>query len=181
MYQIIATTLFQNRICRLPGIGTLVMVTHSAETDFGNGRIKSPVDTINFIAERTHENVFNEFSAISEILQKSLDENGRYFLNGIGTFLKGEGKEIKFTPIVIDPVFTMPIEAERVIRQDEAHAILVGDQQTTNVEMTEFFNERATLNDKSWIWAIVLAALGVSALLFYFYKYGFQSLGNITK
>ncbi len=180
MYQIIATTLFQNKICRLPGIGTLRMVAHSAETDFVNARIKSPAYTIDFIAERNDENVFNEFSAMSEILQKSLNENGRYFLKGIGTFLKDGANIIDFTPIPINAVFTIPISAERVIRQDEAHAILVGDQQTTNVEMTEFFTEKETLDDKWWIWAIVFAAVGVSALLFYFYKYGLQALGNMA-
>ncbi len=181
MYQIIATTLFQNKICRLPGIGTLVMATHSAETDFVNARIKSPIDTIEFIAEGNDDNVFNEFSAMSEILQKSLDESGRYFLNGIGTFLKDDANKIKFTPVAINAVFIMPIAAERVVRQDEAHTILVGDQHTTNVEMTEFFTEKEALNDKWRVWAIVLAALGISALLFYFYKFGLQSLGNMAK
>ncbi len=180
MYQIIAPSLFQNKICRLPGIGTLVLITHSAEPDFVNASIKSPVDTIDFIAEGNDEKVFNEFSAVSEILLKSLNDNGRYFLKGIGTFLKDEAKKIKFAPVTIEPVFTSPVPAERVIRQDVAHAILVGDQQTTNVEMTEFFTEKESSSDKWWIWAIVFAVLGISALLFYINKYGVQALGNIS-
>jgi len=61
MYQIIAPRLFQNKICRLPGIGTLVMVTHSAQTDFINTCIKGPVETIEFIKEAEGEKLFNEF------------------------------------------------------------------------------------------------------------------------
>lgn len=178
MYQIIASTLFQNKICRLPGIGTLVMVPHAAETDFVNGRIKAPFETIEFIAAGQDENLFNEFSAMSELLKKNLDESGSFLLNGIGTFTKINNAEIQFTAIGIEPVFTQPIEVERVIRQDASHAILVGDQQTTTVEMTGFYSEQPTNNDRWWIWAIVLAAVGIGALIVYFYLGGTISLGN---
>ena len=180
MYQIIATILFQNKICRLPGIGTLVMVAHSAETDFVNTRIKSPSETIDFIVDGYDEKGFNEFSAISELLQKNLDENGSFLLRGIGTFTKDKAEKIRFVPIPIAPIFTPPIAAERVIRQDAAHAILVGDQQTTNVEMTEYFSEQQPLKDHWWIWAIALAAIGIGVLLFYFYQHGFKAFGNVN-
>jgi len=180
MYQIIAPTLFQNKICRLPGIGTLVMVAHSAETDFVNARIISPVETIDFIAENYDEKAFNEFSAMSELLQKKLDENGSYLLTGIGTFIKKTDGEIGFVPELIDPIFTPPISVERVIRQDEAHAILVGDQQTTNVEMTEYFSDKQPLKDQWWLWAVILAAIGIGLLLFYFFQNGLKGVGNIN-
>ena len=180
MYQIIAPTLFQNKICRLPGIGTLVMVAHSAETDFVNARIKSPIETIDFIAENKEEKIFNEFSAMSELLQSNLNENGSFLLRGIGTFKKDNAGDIQFAPITIDPIFTPPIAAERVIRQDGEHAILVGDQQTTNVEMTEYFSEQPLLKDRWWVWAIILAAISVGAFSFYFYQHGFNGLGNVN-
>lgn len=181
MYQIIAPTLFQNKICRLPGIGTLVMVSHSAETDFVNACIKSPAETIGFIIGDSEEKGFNEFSAMSELLKKRLDENGSFLLKGIGTFTKDEAGEIRFAAVSIDPVFIPPIEVERVARQDLAeHAILVGDQQTTNVAMSEFFNEKQPLQDKWYVWAIVLAAIAIGILLFYFYQHGvFNEFGNI--
>jgi len=178
MYQIIAPTLFQNKICRLPGIGTLVMIPHAAETDFVNGRIKAPFETIDFIPAELDENLFNEFSAMSELLIKELNENGSVVLSGIGTFTKVNNAGIHFTQISIDPVFNQPIEVERVIRQDASHAILVGDQQTTNVEMVGFFSEQPANSDRWWIWAIVLAVLGIGALIVYFYLGGTISLGN---
>lgn len=180
MYQIIASTLFQNKVCRLPGIGTLFMVTHPAATDFANASIKSPVETIDFIVQQSGEKVFNEFSAISELLKKTIPENGNFFLKGIGIFSRDNSGVIQFAPISIDHIFTPPVTAERVIRQDAEHAMLVGDQQTTNVQMTEYFSEQEPLKDKWWIWAIVLAALGIILLLVYFYRYGFNALGNIT-
>jgi len=180
MYQIIAPRLFQNKICRLPGIGALVVVTRSAETDFINTRIKGPVETIEFIKEAEGEKLFNEFSAISELLKKHLDENGSYFLNGIGTFSKTQNGELLFTAIQPDPAFTPDIKLERVIRQNKVHSMVVGDQYTTNVEMTEYFNEPSPSKDNWWVWAIVLGALGVGALLWYFYQNGLKPFGNTT-
>lgn len=159
----------------------MIMVTHSAETDFVNGCIKSPTETIDFMTADDDENGFNEFSAISELLQKNLDKNGSFLLNGIGTFTKDSPGEIRFAPITIDPVFSPSLVAERVTRQEHAtHAILVGDQQTTNVEMTEYFSEKQPSKDRWWVWAIVLGAIGIGVLLFYFFKYGFRAFGNVS-
>jgi len=178
MYQIIAPTLFQNKICRLPGIGTLVMIPHAAETDFVNGRLKAPFETIDFKEAEQHENLFNEFSAMSELLLKELNENGSVVLPGIGTFNKENNTGIQFIAITIDPVFNQPIEVERVTRQDALHAILVGDQKTTNVEMAGFFSEQPTKGDRWWILAIVLALAGIIALILYSFLGGAMSLGN---
>jgi len=178
MYQIIASSLFQNKICKLPGIGTLVMVPHAAETDFVNGRIKAPFEKIDFISATPEEDLFNEFSAMSELLKNTLDEDGSFLLTGIGTFDKVDNAEVHFTPINIEPVFIQPIEVERVIRQDASHAILVGDQRRTNVEMSDFYSEQPTNPDRWWIWAIVLAVIGIGALILYFYMEGTISLGN---
>ena len=178
MYQIIAPTLFQNKICRLPGIGTLLMVNHPAQTDFANSLIQPPTETINFLPEDNTEKLFNEFSAISELLKKNLEENGNYPLKGIGTFTKEATGEIKFAPVSLAPVFNPSIPAERAIRQDAAHAIMVGDQQTTNVEMVEYFNAQPTVPDRWWVWAIILATLGIAALLIYFYQNGVNQFAN---
>ena len=180
MYQIIAPSLFQNKICKLPGIGTLVMVSNSAETDFVNGQIKSPFETIEFIAASQDENIFNEFSAISELLKKNLVENGSFFLNGIGTFFKSNEDGVRFSPISIAPVFSMPVNVERVIRQDAAHAILVGDQRTTNVEMTEYFTEQTSATERWKIWAFILSIAGIIAILFSLYFSGNNWLGNVN-
>lgn len=180
MYQIIAPSLFQNKICRLPGIGTLKMVAHSAETDFVNTSIKSPAETIDFIAESKGENVFNEFSAMSEILLQKLNQEGSYLLDGIGTFTKDMDGKINFAAVSIDPVFIPAVTAERVIRQDASHAILVGDQHTTNHQMTEYYSEQAPANNRWWVWALILAAVGIAALLLYFARNGLQVLGNVS-
>ncbi|MEJ7589002.1 MAG: hypothetical protein WKI04_15710 [Ferruginibacter sp.] len=180
MYQIIAPTLFQNKICRLPGMGTLIMVPLVAETDFINSHIKAPKETIEFIAEEESDKGFNEFSAISELLKKNLDENGSFLLKGIGTFIKNMSGEIRFVPTPVDPIFSFSIPAQMINRQAASHAMLVGDQETTNVEMSEYYNGKQLLNDRWWVWAIVLGAIGTGVLFLYIYKNGFNGLGNVN-
>src|SRR4051794_254317 len=143
MHQIIAPTLFQTKRCRLPGIGTLMMIGHSAKTNFADSLITSPNETIDFLPADNDENGFNEFSAISELLQKNLEENGNFSLNGIGTFIRDADGVIRFDAEPVDPVFIPSVVAKRALRKEHApHDILVGDQQTTNVQMTEYFKEK---------------------------------------
>ncbi|CAN5584692.1 hypothetical protein BH11BAC3_BH11BAC3_34680 [soil metagenome] len=178
MYQIIAPTLFQSKICRLPGIGTLKMTTVPAHTDFVNGQITAPEETIEFLQEPFGEKIFNEFSAIAELLKKTLDENGIAFLKGIGTFTRGADDNVEFIGVQIKPELTQNVTFERVIRENAQHAILVGDQETTNVQMTEFFTEKPTLKYNWKIAAMILGAVGVAALTYYLSKYGFNAFGN---
>ncbi|MCW3089304.1 MAG: hypothetical protein JWP81_373 [Ferruginibacter sp.] len=179
MYQIIAPTLFQKKICRLPGIGTLAVVVHSAKSDFANSKINAPVEKIEF-SEEKDEKIFNEFSAMSELLQKRLDENGSFLLKGIGTFTKAANGKIRFISIPVDTVFTPAVPVEIIARQDTSHAMLVGDQETTNVEMTELLNEREPENERWQLFAIVLAAIAIGVLLFYLYHHGLKSFGNVN-
>jgi hypothetical protein len=182
MYQIIAPTLFQNKICRLPGIGTLVMVAHSAQTDFVNSRIQAPTESIDFIPEKEEEKGFNEFTALSELLQRTLDESGSFLLRGIGRFTKDASGSIGFEAIELDPALTPYVSAKRVVRQEHGrHDMLVGDQQTTNVQMTEYYNEKAPARDNWWVWALVLAAAGIAALVIYYYQHGSGSIANGQK
>src|SRR5688572_15080217 len=164
MYQIIAPTLFHKHVCRLPGIGTLSLVDHSAETDFVNSRLKPPFQTIHFTPEQVGEKVFNEFSAIAELINDKLVEAGEVFLKGIGTFKREGNGELTFQALDISPVFMPAVAAQRVIRENAAHNILVGDQHTTNVQMTEFFNQKPLLKQRWKLVAIILAVIGIGLL-----------------
>jgi hypothetical protein len=178
MYQIITPTLFHNKICKLPGIGTLVMVSHPAETDFINSILKSPAETIDFIPEKEGEKEFNEFSAMSELLNQQLEAERLVFLKGVGTFTKDDEGIIKFAAVEIDPVFFPVVPIERVIRENAEHKILVGDQHTTNVEMTEFFNKKPLIKDRWKLIALLIGAICLALLIFYLSRHGFNMLGN---
>ena len=180
MYQIIAPILFHNKMCRLPGIGTLKIVSGPAQTYFSHSQIIAPTVSIDFLAEDNGEKIFNEFSAMTELLQKKIEEDGSFFLNGIGTFIKNAEGAIKFSGIQIDPVLFQPVGSERVIRENAEHSILVGDQQSSNIQMTVYFSEKPPLATRQWwkIFAIILGTIGIGFLVFFLSKYGFNSLGN---
>jgi hypothetical protein len=179
MYKIIASSLFLHKKCTLPGIGTLIIVSRSAETDFLNTRIQSPSQSIEFISSGK-ENVFStEFLAISQFIRKKLAEERILLLNGIGTFTQFDEGKYDFFPITIDPVFIPDAEAVRVIRQEELHEIAEAEQPIVNTELPEYFNEKISLIDLWWFRAIVLAVIGFLIMLIYFYQRGINLFGNI--
>ncbi len=181
MYDLIAPAFFQKKFCRLPGIGQLTLTTTPAEIDFTNKQIVAPVQSIVFVPISGNENSYNEFSAISELMKKKLDEEGSINLAGIGRFYKEANGTIRFEPVALNPIFIQPVSALRTIRQDAEHNMLVGDRKTTNVEMTEFLNEEAPIPPdryRWWVWAIVLGLIGIGLLAVYFNQNGWNLLGN---
>jgi hypothetical protein len=180
MYNLIAPSFFQKKNCKLPGIGYLALLTHPAETDFLHTQIKSPYQEIIFSQEQSDDKIFNEFSAISEIMKRKLDAESLLELDGIGTFTKDENGSIQFKALPLPAIFYPPVAAQRVIHQDTEHSILVGDRETTNVVMTEYYSEdETTVKDLWWVWAIVLGVIGIGVLSFYLYTNGLDNFGNV--
>jgi hypothetical protein len=181
MFNVIATYFLQKKYCRLPGIGSLTLVTQPAQNDFVNSSIKAPVDEIVFKPDNDQgNNSFNEFTAISELMLKQLDSGQPVEISGVGVFTKS-GADIDFTPVVLDGSYTPAVTAQRVIRKDAEHALLVGDKQTTNTIMAELLNEQPAATYRWWVWALVAAFAGLIAILVYLSQHGFNSLGNIAK
>jgi nucleoid DNA-binding protein len=181
MFDIIASSFFQKKTCRLPGIGNLELATSPAEYDFGSKQIKAPKQTILFIAASSSDNNFNEFSALSQLMKDELNRNGFVQVTGLGSFTKDSNEVIHFSALPVNEDFFQPVIAERVIHKDAEHSILVGDAETTNVKMNEYYNEAAetkTLKAGWWIWAVVLGAVGIAAVGYYLYENGFNDLAS---
>ena len=179
MKEQIATSLFQNKTCTLPGIGVLSLKIRSAESDFIQTAIRAPQQDIVF-TPIGNDPIYNEFSAISFLLKNELDQNGILMLDGVGQIKKGSNGELEFTSINIDPAFLPDVRAERVVRTDVEHSILVGDKETNSVVMTEFYSEKLVVKSKWWIWAASLAVISIAAISYYLKKYGFNNWGNIS-
>jgi hypothetical protein len=176
--KLIQTSLFQNKSFRLPGIGTLSVITNSAETDFINLTIKSPVHTIIFTEEQQEANLFNKFSSTSEFVTTSLEETGTFHLDGVGTFTKREGK-IRFLGVALSREFIQPVKAERVVR-NTVHRKTVGNDKSTIAPITKstiatsipIVEERTPQQQlkKSywWVWAIGLGIAAAAMIVVYF-------------
>lgn len=182
MEYLIAPTLFQNKTCRLPGIGQLAIVTHPAKTDFANMQILAPTQAIVFTATKDDEDVFDEFSALSKLIKKDLDEKGFVNIQGVGAFLKNEEGVVSFKPQQINQRFTPAVFAEQVDRVIPFHAIQIGDKVTPFVLPTIDKEQESFAPIKKsrwWIWALLLATIGAAVIGYYFFRYGFNALGNM--
>jgi hypothetical protein len=199
MHQLIASYLFQNKACPLPGLGTLLLTTGNAESDFFGKTIKAPEQVIAFetkendasnlldyIAAKTNSTVFQAIDKLGQLcnnLKGAAITNNPATLDGMGNFFTDTSGNIKFKPVALPFSFFQQVKAERVMHPEAEHNILVGDKETTNTVMTEYFNEEdePVKKDRWWIWAIVLGAIALLALLFYVNGSSVSSMvGNVT-
>jgi nucleoid DNA-binding protein len=179
MFDMIASSFFQKKSCRLPGIGNLELVTTPAEYDFGTKQIRAPRQSILFISAPSSSDYFNEFSAISQLMKDALEKNGSIEITGLGSFTKDSSGAIQFSAQPANEDFFQPVTAEKVIHKDAEHSILVGDKETTNIEMNEYYSDEVVeAKYRWWIWAIVLGAVGIIAVAVYLLQHGFNTLGS---
>jgi hypothetical protein len=184
MHQIIASYLFQYKTCPLPGLGTLSIQPGAAQADFLNTSMLPPVPAIVFdnketeadglldhIAAKTNTTIYQAIETLGQFanqLKATIHSGMPAILNGLGSFSTNGTGNIVFEQEPLQQDFLQPVKAERVIHPEAEHPILVGDKETTNTEMAEYFNEAPAAKSRWWIWAIILTVLGILALLLYF-------------
>ena len=198
MHHLIASYLFQNKTCPLPGLGTLSIHTGKAETDFTNQQIIAPerfiefrerktsaAGLLNYVALTTNGNLDEVSEALDHFcdhLKNEISVHGKVLLPGIGNFVTHDGGDIIFEQSALPAIFFQPVTAERVIHPKAEHSMLVGDKETTNTLMSEYFNETPAAKDRWWIWAIVLGVIGLLILVYYFTATnGISLFGNSIK
>lgn len=187
MYHILNKYLFQHKSISIPGLGSLVAETIPAVTDFANKQLlpiqikfrfdkyfDSP-DREFFMYLSDQKNIadfeaikwYNEFAY--ELRNKIRTEESAEW-TGIGTF-KNTGNDIVFEPNPSPYEWYAAVSAERVIRSDARHSILVGDKEKTNYEMAELLSDEVHVEKESWwIYAVVLAAIALIVLFFYLFR-----------
>lgn len=198
MHRLIASYLFQNKTCPIPGLGTLFIHHLAAEVDFTNKRIAAPKPVIQFenketdaagildyIAGSTNGNNYEVTEALDhfcdQLKNKMLNQTNAK-LEGIGNFMADANGHIVFQQEELPKGFSQPVFAERVIHPKSEHHILVGDKETTNTVMTEFLNEPNVAKNRWWIWAIVLGTISLLLFLIYFTENnGTYPFGNSIK
>ena len=177
MQQFITAYLFQNKICPLPGLGTLAIVTKPSESDFIHKQILAPVPTIQFSEAETSTTDLVNYISVKESYTNSEAETALHnfsaelksgkAVEGVGKFSVNTSGNIVFEAEPLPAYFTPAIHAERVIHPEADHNILVGDKETTAAVMTEYYAEEPVKKDRWWIWAIVLAAIAIAVIVIY--------------
>ena len=183
MHRLIASYLFQNKTCPLPGLGTLSMVAGKAELDFLNTAIKAPATRIifeakesdasnllDYIATKTDTTVLQTIDRLGHFcnsLKAATMANHPATLDGVGNFFTDSSGNINFRSNHLPVVFLQPVTAERVLHPQAEHQILVGDKETTSTVMTEYYSETPVIKNRWWIWAIVLGSIAAIGILIY--------------
>ncbi|MEJ7739092.1 MAG: hypothetical protein WKF97_16830 [Chitinophagaceae bacterium] len=201
MIDILNSYLVQHKSINIPGLGTIYIQKLPAQTDFVNKKIYPPQYSFTFdkyfdapakdfftylamkksIPDYEAIQLYNDFS---QHLRSKIKMEDSAEWNDVGVFKKDKSGEIVLEPICADMSLYHPVYAERIVRSNAAHAILVGDKESTNVRMTEFLNEAnekvPVKRDYWWINALTLFAIALTMLIIHFIKYGFtsHSLGN---
>lgn len=195
MQDLLSSYLFQYKKCPLPGVGSLVIRRSEAEIIAGEKRITAPAEEIIFSGDELNADDLIWFIAAQKNINK---EEAAYQLNryceaiknleggdktniaNTGDFYKDADGNLAF--IGVKPSFAAAdIYAEKVIHPDRSHAILVGDTETTNVAMNEYYAEEAPApKSKWWIFALVLFAIAAALIIYYYNAPGHNSNFGIS-
>ena len=183
----------QHKSISIPGLGTIYIERTPALTDFTNKQLLPPgfhyrfdrysdspeKDFFSFLA--IHKNIadyeamqwYNDWATE---LRNKIRSDEPVLWSGVGEFRKDGSGEIVFEATAPLVSHLKPVSAERIIRSDASHAMLVGDKETTSMEMSGYLNENAEKERKSWwIYAAIIAALALIILFYHFYKNGFNT------
>jgi len=195
MQQLIASYLFQTKNCPLAGMGNLRIIPTATITDFSNKLIYPPTPVIQLESKEgdassligylsmatgsSHSEAETAYRSFCKMLSETAATNGFVNWEGVGKFQTDQSGSIQFQQEELPAGFSEPVPAIRVVHPEATHQVLVGDRETTNVAMAEYFSEKPVVRDRWWIWAILLALAGFAVLIYYFMSGGQDSsFGN---
>ncbi len=180
MYTILNKYLFLHKSIPLPGLGT---ICHGKPG--GKYRCKyqkhichpfTVFVLINFLIHRTkifllislRNKIFltMKHCGSTMILPISLRDRLNYFREapweGLGILKKDDMGEIHFESSILNPSFLQPVPAEKVVRANAKHMLLVGDRESSNSEMSDWFAEEPVHGNRLW-WLVALIG-GIAAV-----------------
>jgi hypothetical protein len=198
MYAILNKYLFLNKSIPVPGLGTISMESLPASIDASTRTILPPTyrfrfdkffdspDKDLFTYLSTQQNI-SDYEALRQYndFAYSLRDKLNYFREapweGLGILKKDDSGEIHFESSISNPSFLQPVPAEKVVRANAKHMMLVGDRERTNREMSDWFAEEPVHGNRLW-WLVALMG-GIAAVLiimFHFSSHGWNvgSTGN---
>lgn len=193
MYRELYQYLILHKQLNLPGIGTFAVEKKPADFDIADKMVRSPAYTItllsasnippkNFfswlgsrlsVSEREAVIQFNDFLFD---LKKQLSSGYKLEWSGIGTLSKGLAGDIRFETSVRDHSPATPVPAIKVLRENAAHTVRVGEQEKTSVEMKEILHHTEDRKGSLW-WPVALVILVLSIIFigYYFSTHGLNS------
>lgn len=189
MFQLFCKYLILNRRAYIPGLGIFFIERTPARLDFENKVFIAPVSQINFKAQTSvadnrmytfisFQEKIDESEAVirynnfAETVKKNLKEHKRMELPGLGVLLQNEEGNLYFKATSELNDYFPPAPANRVLRENTEHPIVVGDINRTNRQGKEVFvaepKKPSPAKDRWWKFAIALGIIGIAGILYYY-------------
>ena len=186
MYTAVKKFLALHHHLSLPGIGSFTVETIPAQINIANRSILPSNEKINFSNEiLPSEKKF--YSFLSEELSVDETQAQRSFIHFVDDLksdlldkkeilFKGIGKLIQPADEIIFkadelPVYYPELTAERIIRKNTTHTVRVGEDERSSTEMHTHHlqtKEKIINGEKWWIPALILAIIGIAAIVGYY-------------
>jgi len=180
MYTILNRYLFLHKTIPIPGLGTICMESQAATIDASTRTIHPPLYRFRFdkFSDSPDKDLFAYLSAQQKIsdyealrqyndFAYSLRDRLNYFREapweGLGILKKDDMGEIHFESSILNPSFLQPVPAEKVVRTNAKHMLLVGDRERSSREMSDWFAEEPIHGNRLW-WVVALVG-GIAAAL----------------
>lgn len=191
MKEILLKYLLQFQKLSLPGIGYLQLHIRASQTDIVGKRILPPTPAFRLtgdIPAASEKELVHFVAGKMQVSEDVADREIHEFCNsalegikkgvpleweGFGSIRKGIAGEMTFD-LASKTIFAFPpVPAERVIRTNAEHTILVGDTEKTTTQMSELLLEEPTIRKRTgwWVWALILLIAGGVAIGFYLYQH----------
>lgn len=196
MTEALTSYLLQHKSISIPGLGTVYIERIPAQTDFVNKQILPPsyhfrfdkyfdAPDKEFFTYLAQQKDMADYEAIKWYNEWAYDLRNRLRTDevvewkGVGSLRKDASGEIVFDAAGAIASPQQPAHAVRVIHSHTQHTMLVGDREVTReimpAETSDSYEEEAPAHDRTWwIYALILTAIALSAIFFYYYKNGFS-------
>lgn len=189
MFSALDSYLHQYNSISIPGIGTIYIERTPARTDFTNKQILPPgyhyrfdrfVDTpdkqffafiarIRDVADYEAIRLYNEWAQEMSLLLRT---GSPVHWKGVGELRKNDLGDIEFTPEGPIPGYLSPVPANRIIRYNATHTMLVGDREVTNLQMCGYLHEGVKKRPANNQWIVyILAIVVIVGLIVFFALY----------
>ena len=189
MEGLVRTYLLQKSSISIPGLGTIYVERSPARSDFINRQLLPPSyhfrfdkyfdapgkDFFTFLAAKKNVEDYEAIKMYNEwalSLRNSIGTEESATLEGIGRLKRDMSGEVVFEADAAPQPYQVTVQAQRIKRTNARHNMIVGDKEVSNIEMTDYLQEVHREKTSWWIYALIIAAIALTAILFNVFRSG---------
>ena len=189
MISLINSYLLQHKSVSIPGLGTIYVERIPAQSDFVNRQLIPPAYHYRFdkyldAPDRSFFSFLSRHLKLSEPeavksyhewaqnLRHSIGTDEPTLLESIGSLKRSPSGDIIFETIGPLKTYDVAVPAERVIRSDAKHAMLVGDRETTTAEMSDYLQDVPGKRTRWWVYLLIALGVVLAVLLYNYFTNG---------